>query len=64
MPLGGFLASIFAGYVVSQAASREELGFKNEASYRRWRFLIRYICPFFVGLILLWGVVIAPLING
>jgi NSS family neurotransmitter:Na+ symporter len=62
LPLGGLLAAIFAGYVVTQASSREELGFKHEASYRRWRFLIRYVCPFFVGLILLWGAIIAPLL--
>jgi NSS family neurotransmitter:Na+ symporter len=62
LPLGGLLAAIFAGYVVSQASSREELGFRQEKSYQRWRFLIRYICPFFVGLILFWGAIIAPII--
>lgn len=62
LPLGGFLAAIFAGYTVTATASREELGFKNESSYQRWRFLIRYICPFFVGLILFWGAILAPII--
>ncbi|GGY52515.1 sodium-dependent transporter [Parvularcula lutaonensis] len=62
LPLGGFLAAVFAGYAVSESSSREELGFKHEKSYRRWRFLIRYVCPFFVGLILVWGVIIAPLL--
>ncbi|MEM9809779.1 MAG: sodium-dependent transporter [Pseudomonadota bacterium] len=64
LPLGGFLTAIFAGYVVSQSASKEELGFKKESAYQRWRFLIRYVCPFFVGLILLWGAVLAPIVAG
>lgn len=63
LPLGGFLISIFAGFAVTQSSSREELGFVQESSYQRWRFLVRYICPFFVGLILLWGGLIAPIIQ-
>ncbi|MEM7740771.1 MAG: sodium-dependent transporter [Pseudomonadota bacterium] len=62
LPLGGFLIAIFAGYAVSQSASREELGFKTAAGYAMWRFLIRYVCPGVVGLILLYGVVIGPLL--
>lgn len=62
LPLGGLLAAIFGGYVVTQSSSREELGFKTEKGYQRWRFLVRYICPGFVTLVLLWGVVIAPLL--
>ena len=62
LPLGGFLVSVFAGYAVTQSSSREELGFATEKAYQRWRFLIRYICPFFVGLILVWGAVLAPII--
>ena len=60
LPLGGFLIAIFAGYAVSQSASREELGFKTVAGYQRWRFLIRYVCPGVVGLIIIYGLVIAP----
>ncbi|MEM0929388.1 MAG: sodium-dependent transporter [Pseudomonadota bacterium] len=60
LPLGGFLIAVFAGYVVSQSASREELGFKTAAGYQRWRFLIRYVCPSIVGLIIVYGLVIAP----
>ncbi len=53
LPIGGFLASIFAGWVMSQAATREELGFKTESRYKMWLFLVRWICPAAVGLILL-----------
>ncbi|MEO1657623.1 MAG: sodium-dependent transporter [Pseudomonadota bacterium] len=63
LPLGGLLIAVFAGYAVSQSASREELGFKTAAGYARWRFLIRYVCPGVVGLILLYGVVIGPLLS-
>jgi NSS family neurotransmitter:Na+ symporter len=63
LPLGGFLAAVFGGYVVSQSASREELGFKTEGAYNRWRFLIRYICPAVVGLILVYGIAIAPFLG-
>lgn len=62
LPLGGFLTAIFAGHVVTQSSSREELAFKTEAAYRRWRFLIRYVCPLFVGAILVWGGILAPLL--
>jgi len=62
LPLGGFLVAIFAGYAVTASSSREELGFKRETNYQRWRFLIRYVCPFFVGLILFWGAILSPII--
>lgn len=62
LPLGGFLAAVFAGWVVSETASREELGFKKESNYRLWRFLIRYVCPAIVGLILVYGMIIAPIL--
>lgn len=62
LPLGGLMAALFAGYAVTQSTSREELAFDTEAAYRRWRFLIRYVCPVFVALVLVWGGLIAPLI--
>jgi NSS family neurotransmitter:Na+ symporter len=63
LPLGGFLTSIFAGWIVSKTASREELGFKSMSTYKAWLFLIRFVCPFFVGLVLVWGSVVAPMIG-
>jgi NSS family neurotransmitter:Na+ symporter len=63
LPLGGFLAAVFAGYVVTQSASREELGFQSVAGYQRWRFLIRYVCPVVVGAILVYGIGIAPFLG-
>jgi NSS family neurotransmitter:Na+ symporter len=60
LPLGGLLVSIFAGWVVTQSASREELGFQNASSYQRWRFLVRWVCPIVVASILVYGLLIAP----
>ncbi|MEM9235019.1 MAG: sodium-dependent transporter, partial [Pseudomonadota bacterium] len=63
LPLGGFLTAIFAGWVVSGTAAREELNFKSERSFKIWRFLCRWVSPVFVGLVLVYAAVIAPLIG-
>ncbi|MEO0399708.1 MAG: sodium-dependent transporter [Pseudomonadota bacterium] len=60
LPVAGFFTAIFAGWVVSTAASREEIGFASEAWYRRWRFLVRWVCPIGIGAVIIYGVVIAP----
>jgi NSS family neurotransmitter:Na+ symporter len=52
LPLGGLLIAIFAGWVLSAEASRDEFSMRDP-SYRIWRFLIRYIAPVAVGIILL-----------
>ncbi|MCI5047304.1 MAG: sodium-dependent transporter [Aquisalinus sp.] len=53
LPIVALLTSIFAGWVVSKTASREELGFKTESRYRAWYFLIRFVCPAAIFLIVL-----------
>ncbi len=60
LPIAGFITAIFAGWIVSQATSREELGFKTEAWYQRWRFLIRWVCPVGIGVVIVYSVIIAP----
>ena len=62
LPLGGLLTSVFAGWIVSKAASREELGFASTGAYDRWRFLIRWVCPLFIGAVLIYGAIIAPIL--
>jgi NSS family neurotransmitter:Na+ symporter len=52
LPLGGLLIAIFAGWVLSQAASREEFAM-SERAYALWRFLIRYIAPVAVAVVFL-----------
>ena len=60
LPIAGFITAVFAGWIVSQAASREELGFKSEAWYQRWRFLIRWVCPIGIGAVILYSTIISP----
>lgn len=62
LPIAGFITAIFAGWVVSSAASREEIGFKSDAWYKRWRFLVRWICPLGIGTVIVYSSVIAPLL--
>ncbi|MGV6802509.1 MAG: sodium-dependent transporter [bacterium] len=64
LPLGGFLTAIFASWIVSKSASREELGFKSEKWYQRWLFLTRWVCPAAVGFVLVWGAFIVPMMQG
>ncbi|MGE0408872.1 MAG: sodium-dependent transporter [Amphiplicatus sp.] len=63
LPVAGFVTAIFAGWIVSAAASREALGFKSEAWYRRWRFLIRYVCPTAIAAVIVYSTIVAPLLK-
>lgn len=63
LPVAGFITAVFAGWVVSASASREELGFKTELWYQRWRFLIRYVCPVGIGAVIAYSTIIAPLLK-
>ncbi len=62
LPIAGFITAVFAGWIISQASSREELGFKSEAWYQRWRFLIRWVCPIGIGTVIIYSTIIAPFI--
>ena len=55
LPIGGLLIAIFAGWIMSDKSSREELGLANQAVYQIWRFLVRYIVPPALILVLLLG---------
>ncbi|MEL6365674.1 MAG: sodium-dependent transporter, partial [Pseudomonadota bacterium] len=63
LPLAAFLTALFAGWAVSATSAREELGFKSEAWFARWRFLVRWVCPIAIGAILIYGAVVAPLLG-
>ena len=63
LPIAGFITAVFAGWVVSNAVSREEIGFVNETWYRRWLFLIRYVCPIAIGAVIAYSIV-APFFIG
>jgi NSS family neurotransmitter:Na+ symporter len=52
LPLGGMLTAVFAGWFMTRDAAREELGIRRLAVFRIWRFLIRYVAPVAIGLML------------
>jgi NSS family neurotransmitter:Na+ symporter len=49
LPLGGLLTAVFAGWIVTREAAREELGIADGTMFRVWRFLIRYVAPIAIG---------------
>jgi NSS family neurotransmitter:Na+ symporter len=49
-----FLITLFVGWVMSEEATRDELGMGNNLAYRSWRFVMRYLAP---GAILLISLV-------
>jgi neurotransmitter:Na+ symporter, NSS family len=55
LPLGGILIAVFAGWVLPRAVTLDELGGRDGIGYRLWRFLIRYVAPAAVALVLLNG---------
>ncbi len=56
LPLGGLLIAVFVGYRVSRDVVHEELGFKNEALFSIWHFLLRYAVPPAIFIIFILGV--------
>jgi NSS family neurotransmitter:Na+ symporter len=52
LPLGGMLTAVFAGWFVTRDAAREELGIRHESAFRTWRFLIRFIAPVAIAMML------------
>jgi len=57
LPLGGLLIAFFAGWVIKTEHSKDELSTLGDTSYKLWYFLIRYIVPPAVLVILVSGVV-------
>ncbi|MDE0411367.1 MAG: sodium-dependent transporter [Gammaproteobacteria bacterium] len=52
LPLGGILICLFAGWVMSENSSRDELGMKHPFVYGLWRMLARYVAP--AGMVLVF----------
>jgi len=67
LPIAGFITAIFAGWIVSTSTAREAIGFKSEVWFKRWRFLIRWVCPIGIFVVIfysvLWLPYIAPMIG-
>ncbi|MFW2403898.1 MAG: sodium-dependent transporter [Gammaproteobacteria bacterium] len=53
LPLGGFLLTVFAGWVMCRNSSADELDPNAGLIYRSWRVLARYVAPVAVVLVLL-----------
>ena len=52
LPVGGLLAALFAGWVMSKETLLEELGVADGPFFRIWRFLARYVAPAAVFIVL------------
>jgi len=54
LPVGGFLIALFVGWLLTPAATRQELetGHGRMSGFRTWLFLIRFIAPLAVGAII------------
>ena len=57
LPLGGLLLAVFAGWVMSRAAARDELHTLGDTGFSVWYFLIRFVVPPAVLIIFVWGVI-------
>ena len=53
LPLGGLLAAVFAGWILSRDMLTTELG--EGSIMNAWRFLMRWFVPFFIGFVLVFG---------
>jgi neurotransmitter:Na+ symporter, NSS family len=51
LPLGGLFFSVFAGWVLHPNISRNELAFSKPLLFKIWLFLVRYIAP--LGIIII-----------
>jgi NSS family neurotransmitter:Na+ symporter len=56
LPLGGLFIALFAGWVMSRAASRDELHMGDGIAYRSWRFLLRFVSPWLVLIVFLHAI--------
>jgi NSS family neurotransmitter:Na+ symporter len=57
MPVTGLLVAIFAGWIVSERASAEELQLGSRKLYGTWRFLLRFVIPITIIIILVNSVI-------
>ena len=53
LPAGGFLITVFAGWVMCRNSSADELDVEAGSAYDTWRFLARWVAPAAVLLVFL-----------
>jgi NSS family neurotransmitter:Na+ symporter len=52
LPVGGILIALFAGWGMARSSTLEELRLDDSSSFAIWRFLIRYVSPIAVAVVL------------
>ena len=53
MPVGGILVAIFAGWIIKRQFSADELfGGSEPITYKVWLFIVRFIAPVLLALVL------------
>jgi NSS family neurotransmitter:Na+ symporter len=52
LPVGAMLTAVIAGWIMTRDTAQEELGIRHRSVFELWRFLIRYIAPIAIGLLL------------
>ncbi|MBT8420673.1 MAG: sodium-dependent transporter [Gammaproteobacteria bacterium] len=62
LPLGGLLFALFAGWIMARSSTCEELGMDDYLGYKFWRFLVRYVAPVGIGLVILHSLGITAMI--
>ncbi len=53
LPAGGFFIAIFAAWFMSREATRDELDMGDGLAYQSWRFLVKWVAPTLVLIVLL-----------
>ncbi len=54
LPLGGLLIAIFAGWKMAKSSTLDELGMTaSDLGYKSWRFLVRFVTPVVVIIIMM-----------
>jgi len=53
LPIGGILFAIFSGWVLSKRAVRSALPLHNKILFRVWLFIIRFIAPLAIFVVLI-----------
>jgi NSS family neurotransmitter:Na+ symporter len=56
MPLTGLLLALFVGWMIKPQAIEEQLGIENPAVFRAWFWLLRWLVPVSIALILITGI--------
>ncbi|MGI9289455.1 MAG: sodium-dependent transporter [Pseudomonadales bacterium] len=57
LPLGGLLIAVYAGRVLSRSSLSDELGAGQSILFLLWHFVLRYVSPVGVGLVLVYNLV-------